>query len=113
MRTFKIAGCCGLALFFSWLMGAASAFAQGPVDCKFAKDGAFRSREEYRVYQLHLVSDEYKFFDKNCDGLIQPSERKAYEDFLQDKIRQKLRDFDRQAGFGLSTPAPQPKAKTL
>jgi hypothetical protein len=110
MRMSNIIRCLGLACGLLGSVGTTSVLAQEPVDCKFAKDGKFNSREEYRVYQLHQVSDEYKFFDTNCDGAIQRSERKAYEDFLQDKIRQKLRDFDRQAGVGLPTQAPKPKA---
>src|SRR5436309_10922663 len=94
-----------------WSMAAIPASARDPVDCKFAKDGKFKSREEFRIYQLHQVSEEYNLFDEDCTGILTRSQRKAYEAYLQDKIRQKLRDFDRQAGLGIPTLAPKPKVK--
>jgi hypothetical protein len=49
-----------------------------PVDCKFGEDGRFRSEREYSIYLKHQKSEAFKYFDVNCDGILQKGELNAY-----------------------------------
>jgi hypothetical protein len=98
-----------LAVSAALLLSAGSAQAAlgdlKPIDCKFAKDGTFTSREEYRVYLLHQMSDEYKYFDKQCNGHT-PGQHEAYQKALEEQMRLPLNDYKRRTAHGGSIPAP-------
>ena len=66
------------------------------------------TRDEFRTAQLHQASEQYKFFDTNCDGRIQDSEQVAYEAWLGEKIRLPMHDYDRrkQAGVAVAVHVP-------
>ncbi len=57
-----------------------------PVPCNFGKGGQL-SQQEFEAYRMHTEVDDYKYFDKNCNGKIDRSERTEIDAYLKRVIR--------------------------
>ena len=81
------------------------------IACKLGQDEKFSSEREYAIYALHQESERHRFFDKNCDGVMDQAENAAYDGWLwTEKIEPKLRDYQRQARAG-PVKVPDPKTE--
>lgn len=57
-----------------------------PVMCDFGGHGQ-PSLKEFEAYRMHTEVDDYKYFDKNCDGEIDASERANINAYLKRTVR--------------------------
>src|SRR4051794_31368402 len=88
--------------------GDAKATFGDPVRCKFGRNGVFKSAAEYKIFVYHQQVDEFKYFDKNCDGVISPNERAAYLAALDQEFGKGAEhEFRRNTGANLPIQVPK------
>jgi hypothetical protein len=67
----------------------AQAFPTGdlsPVKCSYGTGGKFTSAAQYRIFKLHETVEEYKYFDRNCNGILEESELAAFHAYIKAKV---------------------------
>lgn len=108
MRIGRVASTLAIAgsICFGFVSGAE---ARNPIKCVFGKDGHFQTKREYRTYQLHLKSEEFNLFDRNCNGIIEASERRDYLAYLEDRIDSSVEKFERDKKQGVLPEVPKLK----
>lgn len=81
-----------------------------PVICEFGKGGRFTTAKEFSTYKLHNDVEEYKYFDENCDGVIDQKERRKIDAYLTREVRQGAEaEFARYAANNVVVPTPTQK----
>lgn len=78
-----------------------------PVACKYGDRGTFTDASQYRIYKLHQEVEEYKYFDKNCDGRLDRSERAAIDRHIEQQVALGAEaEFERYRRYRVTVPVP-------
>jgi hypothetical protein len=105
--------CLLITLFFGLGLEQARAFPTTglkPVICEYGKGGRFTTAKEFSIYKLHTDVEEYKYFDENCDGVIDKNERRKIDAYLTREVRAGAEaEFARYAENNVVVPAPPQK----
>jgi len=110
MRTFYRGAMYGFSLLLVTVSDA-PAFPVGdlkPVICDFGKQ--FTSAAQFRIYRLHTDVEEYKYFDKNCDGVIDKAERAAIDAYVKREVEDGAdAEYQRYKKYHVAIPVPPQK----
>lgn len=90
-----------------------SNMAMAAVDAKefdLDKNGKIDPGDEATAYLKHINSELYQKIDKNKDGVIQPEERKRYFGKLDEKVSDRLVEFDQRRGARSGIPVSEANA---
>jgi hypothetical protein len=80
------------------------------VACKFGVDGKFTSEKEFVTHKKHQEIEDYKYFDKNCNGILEDTELSARDQYLKFEVEDGARaEYARYRANNVDVPVPPSK----